>query len=861
MLDEDRIFKINIENEMKTAYIDYSMSVIVSRALPDVRDGMKPVHRRVLFGMNEMGNNSNKPRKKSANAVGEVMGKYHPHGDSSIYGTIARMAQWWSMRHMLVDGHGNFGSIDGDGPAAMRYTEVRLAQLGEEMLRDIDADTVDFQPNYDNSRQEPVVLPTRFPNLLVNGASGIAVGMATNMPTHNLTDSISAAVALIDNPEMSVDELTKIIVAPDFPTGGIIYGYDGVKEAYSTGRGRIIIRAKAEIETVKEHELIVVSEIPYGVNRAELIKDIAQLVIDKKIEGISNVNDESDRNGMRIVIAVKSDANARVILNKLFKMTALQSSFSVNNVALVNGRPKTLNLKEILEAFVDHRREVTIRRTNFELRKARERAHILEGLMIAVRNIDEVIAIIKNSRTTDEARATLSTRFGLSDAQTQAIVDMRLKALTGLAIDELAKALEEIHARIRELELILSDESVLRELMKKELLEVSQKYGEPRRTAIKYEGGNFSEEDFITDDDVIITISHLGYIKRTPLAEFRAQGRGGVGSRGADKRDGDFVEHIYTASMHATLLFFTDKGLVYKLRVFELPDGTKASKGRALQNLLEINKDDAVRAILSCKQLDDPAFTDSHYLVFATRNGLVKKTVLTEYARILSKGKKAIIIREGDRLVGVDLTDGQSEVLLANRQGRAVRFSEDCLRSMGRISTGVRGMNLMEGEEVIGLVTIKENDAENSILVLSEKGYGKRSHLDSYRITNRGTKGVKALKVTDKTGELVAFQSVNDDMDLVIINRSGIVLRVHVADIRVMGRFTQGVRIINLEKRGDTIASVCCVDTDPEEEVVEVAADATQLELVSEAETEEIDDELTDDEEIPADDDTDNENE
>ena len=861
MLDEDRIFKINIENEMKTAYIDYSMSVIVSRALPDVRDGMKPVHRRVLFGMNEMGNNSNKPRKKSANAVGEVMGKYHPHGDSSIYGTIARMAQWWSMRHMLVDGHGNFGSIDGDGPAAMRYTEVRLAQLGEEMLRDIDAETVDFQPNYDNSRQEPVVLPTRFPNLLVNGASGIAVGMATNMPTHNLTDSISAAVALIDNPDMSVDDLTKIIVAPDFPTGGIIYGYDGVKEAYSTGRGRIIIRAKAEIETVKEHELIVVSEIPYGVNRAELIKDIAQLVIDKKIEGISNVNDESDRNGMRIVIAVKSDANARVILNKLFKMTALQSSFSVNNVALVNGRPKTLNLKEILEAFVEHRREVTIRRTNFELRKARERAHILEGLMIAVRNIDEVIAIIKNSRTTDEARATLSSRFGLSDAQTQAIVDMRLKALTGLAIDELAKALEEIHARIRDLELILSDESVLRELMKKELLEVSQKYGEPRRTAIKYEGGNFSEEDFITDDDVIITISHLGYIKRTPLAEFRAQGRGGVGSRGADKRDGDFVEHIYTASMHATLLFFTDKGLVYKLRVFELPDGTKASKGRALQNLLEINKDDAVRAILSCKQLDDPAFTDSHYLVFATRNGLVKKTVLTEYARILSKGKKAIIIREGDRLVGVDLTDGQSEVLLANRQGRAVRFSEDCLRSMGRVSTGVRGMNLMEGEEVIGLVTIKENDAENSILVLSEKGYGKRSHLDSYRITNRGTKGVKALKVTDKTGELVAFQSVNDDMDLVIINRSGIVLRVHVADIRVMGRFTQGVRIINLEKRGDTIASVCCVDTDPEEEVVEVAADATQLELVSEAEAEEIDDELTDDEEIPADDDTDNENE
>lgn len=855
MLDEDRIFKINIENEMKSAYIDYSMSVIVSRALPDVRDGMKPVHRRVLFGMNEMGNNSNRPRKKSANAVGEVMGKYHPHGDSSIYGTIARMAQWWSMRHMLVDGHGNFGSIDGDGPAAMRYTEVRLAPLGEEMLRDIDEDTVDFQPNYDNSRQEPVVLPTRFPNLLVNGASGIAVGMATNMPTHNLTDSIKASVALIDNPELTVDELTKIIIAPDFPTGGIIYGYDGVREAYATGRGRIVIRAKAEIETLREHELIVVTEIPYGVNRAELIKDIAQLVIDKKIEGISNVNDESDRNGMRIVIAVKSDANARVILNKLFKLTALQSSFSVNNVALVNGRPKTLNLKEILEAFVDHRRDVTIRRTNFELRKARERAHILEGLMIAVRNIDEVIAIIKSSRTTDEARATLTARFGLSDAQTQAIVDMRLKALTGLAIDELAKALDDIHARIRELELILSDEHVLRELMKKELLEVSAKYGEPRRTAIRYEGGTFSEEDFITDNDVIITVSHLGYIKRTNLTEFRAQGRGGVGSRGADKRDGDFVEHVYTASMHSTLLFFTDKGLVYKLRVYELPEGTKNSKGRALQNLLEINKDDAVRAILSCKQLDDPTYTDSHYLVFATRNGIVKKTSLSAYARIPGKGKKAIVIREGDQLVGVDLTDGNSQVLLANRQGRAVRFSEDCLREMGRVSSGVRGMRLLPGEEVIGLVTIKENDTENSILVLTENGFGKRSRLETYRSTNRGAKGVWALKVTPKTGELVAFQSVNDDMDLVIINRSGIVLRVHVADIRIMGRLTQGVRIINLEKRGDTIASVCCVDADPEEEVVEVAPDATGLALDADSieEEEEIEEELPEDDADDAD--------
>lgn len=827
MLEEDKIFRINIENEMKTAYIDYSMSVIVSRALPDVRDGMKPVHRRVLFGMNEMGNNSNKPRKKSANAVGEVMGKYHPHGDSSIYGTIARMAQWWSMRHMLVDGHGNFGSIDGDGPAAMRYTEVRLAPLGEEMLRDIDEDTVDFQPNYDNSRQEPVVLPTRFPNLLVNGASGIAVGMATNMPTHNLTDSINASVALIDNPEMSIEELTKILIAPDFPTGGIIYGYDGVKEAYLTGRGRIIIRAKAEIETKKDHELIVVTEIPYGVNRAELIKDIAQLVIDKKIEGITNVNDESDRNGMRIVIAVRADANARVILNKLFKMTALQSSFSVNNVALVNGRPQTLNLKQLLEAFVEHRREVTVRRTRFQLRKARERAHILEGLMTAVRNIDEVIAIIKGSRTTDEARATLSERFGLSEAQTQAIVEMRLKALTGLAIDELEKALEDIHARIRELELILSDEHVLRELMKKELLEVSEKYGEPRRTEIKYDAGDFNAEDFYADDDVIITISHLGYIKRTPLADFRAQGRGGIGSRGSDKRDTDFIEHVYTASMHATLLFFTDKGLVYKLRVYEIPEGTRTSKGRALQNLLDIDSGDAVRAILSCKQLDNQEYTNSHYLVFATRNGLVKKTVLTEYAHIMAKGKKAIIIRDGDRLVDVNLTDGNSEVLLANRQGRAVRFHEDCLRPMGRVSTGVRGMNLMKGEEVIGLITVK--DEEDTLLVLSENGYGKRSRLDHYRMTNRAAKGVNAMRVTDKTGQLVAFKNVTDDMDLVIINRSGIVLRVHVADISVMGRMTQGVRIINLEKRGDTIASVCCVDTDPEQETVAVAPDATQL--------------------------------
>lgn len=852
MLEEDRIFKINIENEMKTAYIDYSMSVIVSRALPDVRDGMKPVHRRVLFGMNEMGNNSNKPRKKSANAVGEVMGKYHPHGDSSIYGTIARMAQWWSMRHMLVDGHGNFGSIDGDGPAAMRYTEVRLASLGEEMLRDIDMDTVNFQPNYDNSRREPEVLPTRFPNLLVNGASGIAVGMATNMPTHNLTDSIKASVALIDNPDLSVEELAKIIIAPDFPTGGIIYGYDGVMESYTTGRGRIVIRAKAEIETKGEHELIVINEIPYGVNRAELIKSIADLVIEKRIDGISNINDESDRNGMRVVIHLKQDANANVVLNKLYKLTAMQSSFSVNNVALVNGRPKTLNLKEILSAFVDHRREVVTRRTKFELRKANEKAHILEGLMIAVQNIDDVIAIIKQSRTTEEARTTLAARYSLSELQTQAIVDMRLKALTGLAIDELQADLDEIHARIKELELILNDDYVLRELMKKELLEVSEKYGEPRRTAIKYDAGNFNAEDFYADDDMIITISHMGYIKRTPLSEFRAQNRGGVGSRGTSKRDTDFIEHVYTASMHATMLFFTDRGLVYKMRVYELPEGSRTSKGRALQNLLNIDNGDAVRTTLQCKGLDDPEFTGSHYLVFATRNGLVKKTSLTEYARVLAKGKKAIVIRENDQLVGVELTDGNSEILLANRMGRAVRFHEDKLRAMGRVSAGVRGMKVEEGDEVIGLIAIAP-ESESTILVLSQNGYGKRSRLDSYRLSNRGTKGVYTMKVTEKTGELVAFKSVDDENDLVIINKSGITLRVHIDDIRVMSRMTQGVRIINLEKRGDTIASACVVNADPEEEVVEIAADAEELPDLGLDEADEADEDV-DVEEVSEDD-------
>ena len=848
MLEDERIFKINIENEMKMAYIDYSMSVIVSRALPDVRDGMKPVQRRVLFGMNEMGNNSNKPHKKSANCVGEVMGKYHPHGDSSIYGTVCRMAQWWSLRHTLVDGHGNFGSIDGDSPAAMRYTEVRLDPLGEEMLRDIDEDTVDFQPNYDNSRKEPVVLPARFPNLLVNGSAGIAVGMATNMPPHNLTESINGCIALLDNPDMSIADLSKIIVAPDFPTGGIIYGYEGVREAYETGRGRVVIRAKAEIESKKEHDLIVVTEIPYGVNRAELIKSIAQLVIDKKIDGIANVNDESDREGMRIVVTLKSDANANVVLNKLYKLTAMQSSFAVNNVALVHGRPRTLNLKEIIQSFNEHRREVVLRRTRFQLKKAKDRAHILEGLMVAVRNIDEVVQIIKTSKTNEDAKSRLSARFGLTDVQTQAILEMRLRALTNLAVDDLQREIDEIHKRIADLQLILSDENVLRELIKSELSEVAAKFGDKRRTQINYAAGEFNAEDFYADDDMIITISHMGYIKRTPLAEFRAQNRGGVGARGSVTRDKDFIEHIYTASMHNTMLFFTDRGLVYKMPVYELPEGTRQTKGRALQNLLNIEPGDSVNAFIRCKGLDDPEYTSTHYLVFATRNGLIKKTVLSEYARVMSKGKKAILIREGDSLVGVELTDGNSQILVANRHGRAVRFDENELRAMGRVSSGVRGMKIDEDSEdaVVGLVVMTEN-SDTTVLVLSQKGFGKRSQLDGYRLTRRGARGVKTMNITEKTGELIAFKSVNDDNDLMIINKSGVVIRVHVSDIRVMGRATQGVRIINLEKRNDTIASVCCVEADPEEETEQIAPDAEELPALTDSETESEED-VTDDE-------------
>lgn len=830
MLEEDRIIKINIENEMKSAYIDYSMSVIVSRALPDVRDGLKPVHRRVLFGMNEMGNTYDKPHKKAAKAVGEVMGKYHPHGDSSIYGTIVRMAQPWAMRECLVDGHGNFGSIDGDGPAAMRYTEVRLQKIGEEMLRDIDSDTVDFQPNYDNSAKEPVVLPTRIPNLLVNGSSGIAVGMATNMPTHNLTESINACLALIDNPDLTVADLMKYIPAPDFPTGGTIYGYSGVKEAYETGRGRVVIRAKAVIEQEKEHEDIIVTEIPYGVNKAELIRYIADLVNDKKIDGIADLNDESSSEGMRIVIRLRADANANVVLNKLYKLTPMQSSFGVNNVALVNGRPKLLNLKEIVSAFVEHRHDVVIHRTQFELRKAQERAHILEGLIIASDNIDEVIAIIRSAANPDAARLTLMERFGLTEVQAQAIVNMRLYQLTGLEQDKLHANYEDVQRLIAHLEEILSDEHVCRELIKSELIEIRDAYGNPRMTDIDYTAGDFNAEDFYTDDEMIITISHMGYIKRTPLSEFRAQNRGGVGSRGSNTREEDFIEYIYPASMHANLLFFTQRGMVYKMKVYELPEGAKNSKGRAIQNLLNIEPGDSVNAFIRCKNLEDAEFTSTHNLVFATRQGIIKKTSLSEYARVNIKGKKAIVIREGDQVIGVELTDGNAEILMANRNGRAIRFNESAVRQMGRVSTGVRGMRLDDdgSDEVVGMICMHPDDNKN-VMVISENGFGKRSLLDGYRITNRGGKGVKTMNVTEKTGHVVAIKSVDDDNDLMIINKSGITLRIRVADFRVMGRATQGVRIINLDKRGDEIASVCCVDTDPEEEAVEAVENPETL--------------------------------
>ncbi len=823
MLEQDRIIKINIEEEMKSSYIDYSMSVIVARALPDVRDGLKPVHRRILYGMMELGNTSDKPYKKSARTVGDVLGKYHPHGDSSVYGALVRMAQDWAMRYPLVDGQGNFGSVDGDSAAAMRYTEARLQKIGEDMMQDLYKETVDFTNNFDDSLQEPTVMPTRIPNLLVNGASGIAVGMATNMPTHNLSEVIDACVAYIDNNDITIDELMQHVKAPDFPTGGYIYGMAGVREAYETGRGRIIMRAKAEIETGQNHDKIVVTEIPYGVNKAELIKSIADLVNEKKIEGISNANDESDREGMRIVIDIKRDANASVVLNKLFKMTALQTSFGVNNVALVGStgqqRPKTLNLKDLIRYFVEHRHEVVVRRTQFDLRKAKERAHILEGLIIASDNINEVIAIIRAAKTPAEAITGLMERFNLSEIQSRAIVEMRLRQLTGLMQDQLHAEYEEVMKQIAYYEEILANEDLCRKVMKDELIEVKEKYGDPRRSEIVYSSEEFNPEDFYADDEMIITISHMGYIKRTPLSEFHAQNRGGVGSKGTQTRDEDFVEYIYPATMHNTMLFFTQKGRCYWLKVYEIPEGAKNSKGRAIQNMLNIDSDDAVNAFVRIKNFNDKEFINSHYLVFCTKNGIIKKTSLEAYSRPRTNGVNAILIREDDRVIEVRMTNGSNEIIMANRNGRAIRFNETAVRPMGRVSTGVRGMQLDDDgqDEVIGMICVKDPEKE-TIMVVSEQGYGKRSDIEDYRKTNRGAKGVKTLNITEKTGKLVAIKTVTDENDLMIINKSGITIRLKVADVRVMGRATQGVRLIDLKKRGDQIGSVCKVATETEEE-------------------------------------------
>lgn len=820
-IDQDRILKINIEEEMKSSYIDYSMSVIVARALPDVRDGFKPVHRRILYGMMGIGNTSDKPYKKCARVVGEVLGKYHPHGDSSVYGALVRMAQDWNMRYTLVDGQGNFGSVDGDSAAAMRYTECRLSKMGEHIMDDLNKDTVDMTNNFDDSLVEPTVMPTKIPNLLVNGGNGIAVGMATNIPTHNLGEVIDGCCAYIDNPEIDVDGLMRYIKAPDFPTGAYIYGIQGVKDAYETGRGRIVMRAKAEIESGDSHDKIVITEIPYGVNKAQLITYIADLVKEGKLDGISNANDESGRQGMRIVIDVKKDANANVILNKLFKMTALQSSFSVNCIALVKGRPRLLTLKECVHHFVEHRHDVTIRRTKFDLKKAQERAHILEGLIIACDNIDEVVHIIRASKTPSDAQRNLEKRFELDELQSKAIVDMRLSQLTDLRLEQLHAEYEELERQINYLQSILNDPELCKKVMKDELQEVKEKYGDERRTEIKYSSEEFNPEDFYPNDPVVITISHLGYIKRTPLSEFREQSRGGVGSKGAHSREQDFTEFIYPATMHNTMMFFTKKGRCYWLKCYEIPEGNKSSKGRAIQNLLNIESDDSVNAFLRLRGLDNEEFINSHYVVFATKNGLIKKTLLEAYSRPRANGVIAINIQEGDEVVGVRLTNGHNELVLANRNGRAVRFDENAVRAMGRVSTGVRGMRLDGGDdEVVGMVVVNKPD-EETIMVVSENGYGKRSLVGDYRVTNRGGKGVKTLGITEKTGRLVAIKVVTDENDLMIINKSGIVIRLSVKECRVMGRATQGVRLINLTKKNDVIASVCKVMSSELEAVVE----------------------------------------
>ena len=810
-VDQDRILKINIEEEMKSSYIDYSMSVIVARALPDVRDGFKPVHRRILYGMLGIGNTSTSPYKKCARVVGEVLGKYHPHGDSSVYGALVRMGQNWNMRYMLVDGQGNFGSVDGDSPAAMRYTECRLAKMGEHIMDDLDKDTVDMVSNFDDTLLEPSVMPTKIPNLLVNGANGIAVGMATNIPTHNLGEVIDGCCAYIDNPDIDIDGLMEYIKAPDFPTGAYIYGLQGVKSAYETGRGRIAIRAKSEIESGDTHDKIVVTEIPYGVNKADLVMNIAELVKEGKLEGISNVNDESGRQGMRIVVDVKRDANANVILNKLYKMTQMQSSFSVNCIALVKGRPRLLSLKDCVGYFVEHRHDVTIRRTKFELKKAQERAHILQGLIIACDNIDEVVHIIRASKTPSEAQRNLERRFELDELQSKAIVDMRLSQLTGLRMDQLHAEYEELEKRIAYLQSILDDPELCKKVMKDELLEVKEKYSDARRTEIKPYEHEFNAEDFYPNDPVVITVSHLGYIKRTQLSEYREQARGGVGSKGARTREQDFTEYIYPATMHQTMLFFTRKGRCYWLKCYEIPEGDKNFKGRAIQNMLNIESDDSVNAMLRLRGLDDEEFVTSHYVVFATRNGTVKKTCLESYSRPRTNGVIAINIADGDEVVDVRLTNGHNELILANRNGRAVRFDEETIRPMGRVSTGVRGMRLDgDDDQVVGMIVVNDAAAE-TVMVVSENGYGKRSQVEDYRKTNRGGKGVKTFSITDKTGHLVAIKNVTDKNDLMIINKSGIAIRLAVSDCRIMGRATQGVRLINLSKKNDVIASVCKV--------------------------------------------------
>ncbi|MFK7077141.1 DNA gyrase subunit A [Flavobacterium oreochromis] len=828
MSEGEKLIPINIEDEMKSAYIDYSMSVIVSRALPDVRDGLKPVHRRVLFGMHELGVFSNRPHKKSARIVGEVLGKYHPHGDASVYDAMVRMAQDWSLRYLMVDGQGNFGSIDGDSPAAMRYTEARMKKFSEEMLADIDKETVDFQLNFDDTLEEPKVMPTKVPNLLVNGASGIAVGMATNMAPHNLSEVVEGTLAYINNNDIEVDELATYIKAPDFPTGGVIYGMDGVREAFKTGRGRVVIRAKVGFEEVEGREAIVVTEIPYQVNKAEMIKKTADLVNDKKIEGISTIRDESDRNGMRIVYILKRDAVPNVVLNTLYKYTQLQSSFSVNNIALVNGRPQLLNLKDLIHYFVEHRHDVVTRRAQFDLRKAEERAHILEGLIIASDNIDEVIALIRSSKDGEEARGKLIERFSLSEIQARAIVEMRLRQLTGLEQDKLRAEYEEIMKLIAELKALLASKELRMDLIKEELLEVKEKYGDERRSTIEYSGGDMSIEDLIADEQVVITISHAGYIKRTPLSEYKTQNRGGVGQKSAGTRDQDFLEHMYVATNHQYMLFFTQKGKCFWMRVYEIPEGSKVAKGRAIQNLINIEQDDKVKAFICTQDLKDQEYINSHYVIMVTKEGQVKKTSLEQYSRPRTNGVAAITVKDGDELLEAKLTTGNSQVLIAGKSGKLVRFEEEKTRPMGRTASGVRGVTLAdEKDEVIGMVSIDRDHVNDSqILVVTENGYGKRTKLvdddgeDVYRITNRGGKGVKTLNITEKTGSLIAINNVTDDDDLMIINKSGLTIRMRVSDLRVMGRATQGVRLINIKGK-DSIAAVCKVMREEEEESLE----------------------------------------